>query len=141
MVVLTVQLHPLRQEPVQQMKDAGGIAVDEGGSHADDLVRCADDLSHGVPLAAVVVVLVQLVAKDAVYLPFHLLLDVAADGEPPNGPHRGIKSVRVAADLLHLLLDMRVFCPQKIIAGKAPVNEAETSHLDPFGLHGGGSQR
>ena len=73
---LSVQQHLRGHRPVEQMKDAGGVAVDECGRHANDLLRNEEDFAHGVALTAVVVVLVKLIEDRAVDLSLVHPLDV-----------------------------------------------------------------
>ena len=80
---LSVCQHQLRRRAVEQMKNAGAVAVDERSGHADDLFRRAEQLSHRVALAAVVVVLVQFVHDEAVKPAAISLLDVRAERIPP----------------------------------------------------------
>ena len=80
---LAVRQHQLRRCAVEQMKNTGAVAVDERGRHADDLFCCAEQLCHRVTLAAVVVVLVQLIHDEAVKPAAVSLLDVRAERIPP----------------------------------------------------------
>ena len=73
---LSVCQHQLRRCAVKQMKNTGAVAIDERGRHADDLFRRAEQLCHRVALAAVVVVLVQLIHDEAVKPAAISLLDV-----------------------------------------------------------------
>ncbi len=82
------------------MEDAGGIAVDEGGSHAHYLLCRACDLRHSVSLAAVLGILVKLVCKEAVDLPLHLPFDKGADGKAPAAIGRVIEQFRVLGKFL-----------------------------------------
>ena len=80
---LSVCQHQLRRCAVKQMKDTGAVAIDERSRHADDLFCCAEQLRHGVALAAVVVVLVQFVHDKPVKPAAVPLLDVRAERIPP----------------------------------------------------------
>ena len=80
---LSVRQHQLRRRAVEQMKNAGAVAVDERGRHADDLFCRAEQLRHRVALAAVVVVLVQLIHDETVEPAAVPLLDVRAERIPP----------------------------------------------------------
>ena len=59
--------HQAGGNPVEQVEDPGGVAIDERGRHADDPLGDRKDLRHGVTLAAVIVVFVQLIHDQAVY--------------------------------------------------------------------------
>ena len=80
---LSVCQHQLRRCAVKQMKNAGAVAIDERSRHADDLFRRAEQLCHRVALAAVVVVLVQLIHDKPVKPAAVPLLDVRAERIPP----------------------------------------------------------
>lgn len=80
---LSVRQHQLRRRAVKQMKNTGAIAVDERSRHADDLFRSAEQLRHRVALAAVVVVLVQLIHDETVKSASVPLLDIRAERIPP----------------------------------------------------------
>ena len=80
---LSVRQHQLRRRAVKQMKNAGAVAVDERGRHADDLFCRAEQLCHRVTLAAVVIVLVQFIHDEAVEPAAIPLLDVRAERIPP----------------------------------------------------------
>ena len=60
------------------MKNTGGVAVDEGGRHADEQFGYPIQLGHGVALAAGVVVLVQLIGEETADAAAHFLFDVRA---------------------------------------------------------------
>ena len=92
---LSVRQHQLRRRAVEQMKNTGAVAVDERGRHADDLFCRAEQLCHRVTLAAVVVVLVQLIHDEAVKPATISLLDVRAERIPPARAARREVSVRV----------------------------------------------
>ena len=80
---LSVCQHQLRRRAVEQMKNAGAVAIDERSRHADDLFRRAEQLCHRVALTAVVVVLVQLIHDKPVKPAAVPLLDVRAERIPP----------------------------------------------------------
>ena len=80
---LSVCQHQLRRRAVEQMKNAGAVAVDERSGHADDLFCRAEQLCHGIALSAVVVVLVQLIHDKPVEPAAVPLLDVRAERIPP----------------------------------------------------------
>ena len=92
---LSVRQHQLRRRAVEQMKNAGAVAVDERSRHADDLFRRAEQLCHRVALAAVVVVLVQLIHDETVEPAAVPLLDVRAERIPPARAARREINVRI----------------------------------------------
>ena len=77
-VRLPILLHQAGQDAVEQIEDARGIAVDERRGHADDLAGRLIDLTHGLALSAVIVVLVQLIHDRAVNASAHFLFDIGA---------------------------------------------------------------
>ena len=123
-VGLAVLHHKVGADPVEQVEDAGGVAVDEGGGHPDDPVRHREDLRHGVALAAVVVVLVEFVHNAAVKFPFVLALDVGAHGIAPAGPHGGVVPIRVFRDRPDLLQRRLMLRLRKMLRRKAAVDPA-----------------
>ena len=97
---LSVRQHQLRRRAVEQMKNAGAVAVDERSRHADDLFCCAEQLRHGVALAAAIVVLMQLIYNQTVDFSAIPLLDVRAERIPPARAARRKVPVRVLAKRL-----------------------------------------
>ena len=97
---LSVRQHKLCRHAVKQMKNTGAVAVDERSRHADDLFRRAEQLRHRVALAAVVVVLVQLIHDETVEPAAISLLDIRAERIPPARAARREVPVRIFAERL-----------------------------------------
>ena len=84
-VRLTIQLHIPGKKTIQKIEDSRCIAVDERGRHADNLARCMGNLTHGIALPAVIIVLVQFIRDQSVDFTAHLFSDVGAQWIPPRG--------------------------------------------------------
>lgn len=128
---LSVCQHQLRRCAVKQMKDTGAVAVDERSRHADDLFRRAEQLCHRVALAAVVVVLVQLVHDEAVKPAAVPLLDVRAERIPPACAARREVPIRVFAKRLQ---DVQCGGVLRLLHGmdcQLPMHPAVFRDLDP----------
>ena len=128
---LSVRQHQLRRRAVEQMKDTGAVAVDERSRHADDLFCCAEQLRHGVALAAVVVVLVQLIHDKPVKPAAVPLLDVRAERIPPARAARRKVPVRV---LLKRLQGVQRGGVLRLLHGmdcQLPMHPAVFRDLDP----------
>ena len=80
---LPFRQHQLRRRAVKQMKNAGAVAVDERGRHADNLFCRAEQFCHRVALTAVVVVLVQFVHDEPSSLPRYRFLMYESERIPP----------------------------------------------------------
>ena len=124
--------HKAGTDPVEQVENAGGVAVDEGGGHADDPVRHGEDLRHSVALAAVVVVLVELVHNAAVQPALVPALEIGAHGVAPAGPGGWVVPVRVFRDHPDLLQRRLMLCFPQVLRSAAAVNPAVGADLDPF---------
>ena len=74
-VRLVIQQHQASLQPEQQIEDAFGVPVDEGGGHAEHFVGDPGQFRHGLPLGALAAVLVQLVHDERVDPP-HLSLEI-----------------------------------------------------------------
>ena len=129
---LAVRHHLRRGQPEQEVEDAGGVAVDEGGGHAHHLFRRPRDLCHSVPLAAVLGVLVKLIRQQAVDLPLHLPFDEGADGEPPAAVGGGIEPFRVLGKVLQRLQHLWRFCFVPVEPEKVPVDKTKAADFRPL---------
>ena len=131
---LSVLLHTLRAHAVQQIEDAGGIAVDEGGRHADALACSAEQLAHGVSLSAVCGVLMQLICQQAVYLPAVLPFDIGAEREAAAGAAHDGMAARVLDQLGELLFCRCGFAGVHSEMRKPAVYIAQMADAHPFAL-------
>ena len=128
---LSVRQHQLRRRAVEQMKNAGAVAIDERGRHADDFFRRAEQFCHRVALTAVVVVLVQLIHDETVKSAAVPLLDVRAEREPAACAARREVSVRV---LLKRLQGVQCCGVLRLLHGmdcQLPMHPAVFRDLDP----------
>ena len=117
------------------MKNAGAVAVDERSRHADDLFRRAEQLRHRVALAAVVVVLVQLIHDKPVKPAAVPLLDVRAERIPPARAARRKVPVRVLAKRLQSVQCCGVLCLLHGMDCQLPMHPAVFRDLDPRRRH------
>ena len=132
---LSICQHQLRRRAVEQMKNAGAVAVDERGRHADDLFCRAEQLCHRVALAAVVVVLVQLIHDEAVKPAAISLLDVRAERIPPARAARREIPVRVFAKRLQSVQCSGVLRLLHGMDCQLPMHPAVFRDLDPRRRH------
>ena len=132
---LSVRQHQLRRRAVKQMKNAGAVAVDERGRHADDLFRRAEQLCHRVALAAVVVVLVQLIHDKPVKPAAVPLLDVRAERIPPARAARRKVPVRVLAKRLQSVQRGGVLRLLHGMDCQLPMHPAVFRNFDPRRRH------
>ena len=100
-------------------------------SHADDPLGDRKDLRHGVTLAAVIVVFVQLIHDQAVYLSLVPALDIGAHGVSAAGSNGGEMTVRGVCDLLEPFQYGLVFGFAEVLRGPVPVHPAVASDLHP----------
>ena len=128
---LSVCQHQLRRCAVKQMKDTGAVAIDERSRHADDLFRRAEQLRHRVALAAVVVVLVQLIAEEAADAPVQLFLDVGTQGKPPVRSADRVECTRILGDLSELIENTLVFGTTQMCLRAVAVDPSVFSNLHP----------
>ena len=124
--------HKVGADPVEQMEDAGGIAVDQCGGHPNDPVRCGEDLRHGISLAAVVVVLVELIHDAAVQFSSVPALDVGTHGIAPAGTCGGVVATRVICNRPDLLQRRLMLRFRKMFRCVAAVDPAIGADLDPL---------
>ena len=136
-IAFAVLKHFRGHRPVQQMEDTGAVAVDKRGRHADDLLCCVVELAHGVALAAVVVVLVQLVADQAVQSPLVPVFKIGAQRIAPGRAHSREIPVRVQLDLVQLLHHTLVFGELVVFPRPMAKDPAIAADLDPIGLRAG----
>ena len=128
---LSVRQHQLRRRAVEQMKNAGAVAVDERSRHADDLFCRAEQLCHGIALAAVVVVLVQLIHDKPVKPAAVPLLDVRAERIPPARAARREIPVWVLLKRLQSIQRGGVLCLLHGMDCQLPMHPAVFRDLDP----------
>ena len=128
---LSVRQHQLRRRAVEQMKNAGAVAVDERGRHADDLFCRAKQLCHGIALSAVVVVLVQLIHDETVEPAAVPLLDVRAERIPPARAARREIPVRVLVKRQQRIQRGRVLRLLHGMDCQLPMHPAVFRNLDP----------
>ena len=124
--------HQAGDDAVEQVEDTGGIPVDEGSGHTDKQLRDSKQLRHGVALAAVIVVLMQLIAKEAAYAPAQLFLDIGAQGITPLRPANWESSFRVLHDLGELVYYALAFGSLEVCRSSVAVYPAVLSNLDPL---------
>ena len=132
---LSVRQHQLRRCAVEQMKNTGAVAVDERSGHADDLFCRAEQLRHRVALAAVVVVLVQLIHDETVEPAAISLLDVRAERIPPARAARREVPVRVFAKRLQSVQRGGVFRLLHGMDCQLPMHPAVFRNFDPRRRH------
>ena len=132
---LSVCQHQLRRCAVKQMKDTGAVAIDERSRHADDLFRRAEQLCHRVALAAVVVVLVQLIHDKPVKPAAVPLLDVRAERIPPARAARRKVPVRVLAKRLQSVQRGGVLRLLHGMDCQLPMHPAVFRNFDPRRRH------
>ena len=123
--------HQLRRRAVKQMKNTGAVAVDERSCHADDLFRSAEQLRHRVALAAVVVVLMQLIHDEPVEPAAVTLLDVRAERIPPARAARRKVPIWVLMKRLQDVQRCGVLCLLHGMGCQLPMHPAVFWDLDP----------
>ena len=128
---LSVRQHQLRRRAVEQMKNAGAVAVDERSGHADDLFRRAEQLCHRVALAAVVVVLVQLIHDKPVEPAAVPLLDVRAERIPPARAACREIPVRILVKRQQSIQRSGVLCLLHGMGCQLPMHPTVFRDLDP----------
>ena len=114
------------------MKNAGGIAVDEGRRHTDKELGGAVQLRHCVALAAGIVVFVQLIAEEGADPAVQLFLDVGAQRIAPLCAANRIVTVRILLDLRELVANVRVFRTLEMSFGAIAVYPSVFADFDPF---------
>ena len=116
---------------VEQVKNAGGIAVDKRCRHSDKTPGRAVQLCHGIALPAIVVVLVQLIAEEAVDAPAQLFLDVGTQGKPPVRSADRVECIRILGDLSELIENTLVFGTMQMCLRAVAVDPSVFSDLHP----------
>ena len=130
-VALAVLAHQTGHQPVQQMENARAVAVDEGGRHAHKLLADAENLRHCVPLAAVVVVLVELVGQESINSSLHLLFDVGTQRKPVTGPFDRETALGIFSNLPQTLQNHVIFCERLVAGGERLVDPAKMRYFGP----------
>ena len=113
------------------MKNAGGIAVDKRCRHSDKTPGRAVQLCHGIALPAIVVVLVQFIAEEAVDAPAQLFLDVGTQGKPPVRSADRVECIRILGDLSELIENTLVFGTMQMCLRAVAVDPSVFSDLHP----------
>lgn len=111
------------------MKNAGGIAVDKRCRHSDKTPGRAVQLCHGIALPAIVVVLVQLIAEEAVDAPAQLFLDVGTQGKPPVRSADRVECIRILGDLSELIENTLVFGTMQMCLRAVAVSSSQAVRI------------
>ena len=106
---LSILLHQSGDDPIQKVKNAGAVTVDQRCGHADEFPADAVKLRHGIALAAVIVVLMQLITKKAVDPSAVLLLEVGTQRKAAVRTLDAIRTFRMLHELPQLIQNVFVF--------------------------------
>ena len=128
---LSILPHQSGDDPVQKMKNAGAVTVDQRCGHADEFPADAVKLRHSVTLPAVVIVLMQLITKKAVDPSTVLLLEVGAQREAAVRALDAIRAFRMLHELPQLLQNVLVFRAVKVHGSLRPEHPAIPADFYP----------
>ena len=128
---LSILLHQSGGDTVQKVKNAGAVAVDQRCGHADEFPADAVKLRHGIALAAIVVVFVQLITEKAADPSTVLLLEVGTQRKAAVRTLDAIRTFRMLHELLQLIQNVLVFRAVEVHSSLRPEYPAIPANFYP----------
>lgn len=124
-------MHQSGDDPIQKVKNAGAVTVDQRCGHADEFPADAVKLRHGIALSTVIVVLVQLITKKAADPSTVLFLEVGTQRKAAVRALDAIRAFRMLHELLQLIQNVLVFRAVKVQGSLWPEYPAIPANFYP----------
>jgi len=130
-VWLSILPHQSGDDPVQKMKNAGAVTVDQRCGHADEFPADTIKLRHSVTLPAVVVVLMQLITEKAADPSTVLFLEVGTQRKAAVRALDAIRTLRMLHELPQLIQNVFVFRAVEVHGSLRPEHPAIPADFYP----------